>query len=61
MREKAGLTQRAIGQRVRRPYSWVYNCETGNRRVDLREFCDWCRACGVNPQAGLRRLLRKEL
>jgi transcriptional regulator with XRE-family HTH domain len=58
LREDAGLTQREIGKRLRRPQSWVYNCESGNRRVDLAEFCEWCRACQVDPTAGLRRFLR---
>jgi len=35
MREKAGLTQREIGKRLNKPQSWVYNCETANRRVDI--------------------------
>lgn len=60
LREKAGLTQRELGKRLRRPHSWIYNCETGNRRVDLTEFCDWCLACNVSPRTGLRRFLKNE-
>ena len=56
IREDAGLTQRQIGHKLDRPQSWVYNCETGNRRVDVAEFCDWCIACGVSPPHALRRL-----
>jgi transcriptional regulator with XRE-family HTH domain len=56
LREEAGLTQRQIGDKLKRPQSWVYNCETGNRRVDVAEFCDWCRACGVAPVNAIRRL-----
>ena len=58
LRTDAGLTQRHVGERIGRPQSWVHNCETGNRRVDIAEFCDWCRACGVEPEAAFRRLLR---
>lgn len=57
MRRNAGLTQRALGKRLRKPQSWVYNCETGNRRVDLAEFCEWCKACGASPITGVRRFL----
>jgi transcriptional regulator with XRE-family HTH domain len=57
LREEAELTQRELGARLRRPQSWIYNCETGNRRVDLAEFCDWCQGCGVDPSAALRRFL----
>ena len=56
LREDAGLTQRAIGAILKRPQSWVYDCETGNRRVDVAEFCDWCRACGTEPSDALNQL-----
>jgi transcriptional regulator with XRE-family HTH domain len=55
-REEAGLTQRQIGLILGRPQSWVYNCETANRRVDVAEFCRWCLACGVPPVNAIRRL-----
>lgn len=60
LREEAGLTQRHIGKALQRPQSWVFNCETGNRRVDVAEFCDWCRACNTEPANALRRLERGE-
>ena len=49
LREAAGLTQRELGARLRRPQSWVYNCESSNRRVDVAEFARWCEACDVDP------------
>lgn len=58
IREEAGLVQRALGSALRKPQSWIYNCETGNRRVDVAEFCAWCRACNVDPVIALRRFLR---
>jgi transcriptional regulator with XRE-family HTH domain len=58
LREEAGLTQRDIGEIMGKPQSWVYNCETGNRRVDVAEFCDWCRACNIPPANAIRRLDR---
>ncbi len=57
VREAAGLTQRALGDRLGRPQSWVYNCETANRRVDVMEFAAWCRACGVDPVDSFTHLL----
>lgn len=59
MREEAGLTTRQLASRVRRPQSWVYKSENAERRVDVAEFCLWCQGCGVDPAAGIRRLLRK--
>jgi len=40
LREDADLTQRQLGKKLSRPQSWVYNCETANRRVDIGEFID---------------------
>lgn len=58
IREEAGLTQRDLGVLLKKPQSWVYNCETANRRVDVTEFIFWCHACDVKPQVGLRRIMR---
>lgn len=58
MREEAHLTQRELGKRMAKPQSWVYNCETANRRVDLAEFVAWCQACGVKPLDGMKRFLK---
>jgi hypothetical protein len=57
LREEAGLTQRDLGATLGRPQSWVYNCESGNRRVDVTEFVAWVRACGADPAVALGRLL----
>ena len=59
MREKAGLTQREIGKRLKKPQSYVYNCETANRRVDITEFIAWAEACGINPQKAFAELLKE--
>jgi hypothetical protein len=57
MREKAGLTQRELGKRLRKPQSWVYNCETANRRLDVTEFVAWARACDLDPRTAFDRFL----
>ena len=59
LREKAGLTQRQIGKRLNKPQSWVYNCETANRRVDITEFIAWAKACEINPKTAFTRLLKE--
>lgn len=59
LREEAGLTQRDLGARLKKAQSWIYNCETGNRRVDIAEFIDWCEACGVRPATALKRLMAR--
>jgi hypothetical protein len=57
MREEAGLVQRALGKRLRKPQSYIYNCETGNRRVDVAEFVAWAKASKVDPLDAFRRFL----
>jgi transcriptional regulator with XRE-family HTH domain len=59
-REAAELSQRDLGAKLGKPQSWIYNCETGARRVDLAEFVAWCRACQLDPVLGLKRFLRTE-
>jgi hypothetical protein len=57
LRDEAGLTQRELGTRLKKPQSWVYNCESANRRVDVPEFIAWARACGLDPAAAFARFL----
>ena len=58
LRENAGLTQRQIGKMLGKPQSYIHNCETANRRVDVAEFIAWSRACGVNPKTAFSNLLK---
>ena len=58
MRENAGLTQRDLGARIGRPQSWVHNCETANRRVDVTEFIAWCEACEVRPITAFNKIIK---
>jgi transcriptional regulator with XRE-family HTH domain len=57
IREEAGFTQRDLGKRLKKPQSWIYNCETGNRRVDVTEFIAWAKACKLDPRDVLTRFL----
>jgi transcriptional regulator with XRE-family HTH domain len=59
LREAAGLTQRQLGKRLRKPQSWVHNCESANRRTDVAEFIAWARACGLDPREAFSRLLER--
>jgi hypothetical protein len=57
LREQAGLSQREMGKRLKKPQSWIFNCETANRRVDLTEFIAWVKACDADPQDAFARFL----
>jgi len=58
LRQDAGLTQRQIGKILNKPQSYIHNCETANRRVDITEFISWAKACGVNPKTAFSNLLK---
>jgi len=59
LREQAGLTQRDLAERIKKPQSWVARCETAARRVDVAEWVEWCFACGVNTQIALEDLVKR--
>lgn len=46
-REDQGIGQQELGARLGRPQSYVSKIETGERRVDLVEMLDICRALGI--------------
>jgi transcriptional regulator with XRE-family HTH domain len=57
LREEAGLTQRDLGAKMSKPQSWIYNCETANRRVDITEFINWATSCGVDAVMAFSRFV----
>jgi len=58
-REDAGLTQSDVAQHLDRPQSFVAKYEGGERRLDVLEFIDVCKAIGVNPPKLLEQFIRK--
>lgn len=56
MRTDAGLTQEELATRLRRPRTYVTKCEIGERRIDLLEWLEFCRACRCDPVLFLARL-----
>ena len=55
MREAAGLTQRALADKLQVTHVAVHKSEVGDRRVDVAEFADWSVACGVSPVQAIKR------
>ena len=49
-REQAGLTQRDLAARLRRPHSFIGRIEAGERRVDVIEFIEIARVMGLDPK-----------
>lgn len=50
-RKKAGLSQEALAQQLGRHQQFVSRYETGERRLDVVEFCDVARTLGLDPAA----------
>lgn len=42
----AGLTQEAVAEELGRPQSYVYKCESGERRVDIVELTRFAKLYG---------------
>ena len=56
-REQAGLTQRDLAARLRRPHSFIGRIEAGERRVDVIEFIEIARVMDLNPEQLFAKLL----
>ena len=58
-REKAGLTQEQLANKLGKPQSFVSKLEKCERRIDVLEFIDVCAALGLDPAAQIRKLQRQ--
>lgn len=56
-RLKAGLTQADLGAALGVAQTFVSKVERGERRVDVVEFVDICRALGADPLKVMRAVL----
>src|SRR5689334_11279947 len=59
LREGANLSQRDLAGLLKVPHSWVAKVESGERRIDLLEFCWFVSACGAEPVAVFERFAPK--
>ncbi len=55
-RKKADLTQEQVANKLRKPQSFVAKYERGERRLDVVEFVDICKAIKVNSADILGKL-----
>ena len=54
-----GLSQRALAERMNVVHSFVGKVETGDRRLDIFEFIDYCRALNWQPEEVLQSLQKE--
>ena len=56
-RSQAGLTQRDLAARLKRPHSFVGRIEAGERRVDVVEFIEIARVLDIDPKHLFAKLI----
>ncbi len=59
-REKAGLKQKELAEQLGQTQSFISKWESGQRRIDVLQVCDFCDVVGISLERFLRKL-RKEL
>lgn len=55
-REKAGLTQQQLAERLSKPQSYIAKYEGGERRIDVVEFISIARALNFDPARAVREV-----
>lgn len=58
-RKAAGLTQRQLADRLRRPQNFVGRVETEQRRLDFIELLAWLKACDVDAEEAVLALAKR--
>jgi len=58
MRNKAGLTQRQLADRIGQAQWWVARSESGSRRVVVAEFIGFCIGCRMATGTALTELMK---
>lgn len=55
-RQSKRLTQAEIATRLKKPQSFVSKYESGERRLDVVEFLEVCRALSIKPNSILNKI-----
>ncbi len=58
-REKAGLTQQQLADRLGKPQSFISKYEGGERRIDVIEFIAIAEALNMDPSRAIRDVRSK--
>jgi transcriptional regulator with XRE-family HTH domain len=58
-REKAGLRQADVAERLKKPQSFVSKYESGERRLDVLELLDVCEVIGLTLSTFSKKLERR--
>ncbi|MDP8079292.1 MULTISPECIES: helix-turn-helix domain-containing protein [Phocoenobacter] len=55
-RKRLGLSQRALAEKMGVVYSLIGKIETGDRRLDIIEFIQYCEVLELDPQIIIDKL-----
>jgi transcriptional regulator with XRE-family HTH domain len=56
-RKAAGMSQREVSSRLRRPVNFSHLVESGQRSLNVCEFIDYAKAIHADPVQLLRRIM----
>ena len=56
--ENAGLSQRKLAKRLHRAHSFVGKIESGERQLNVLEFCEYVDLLGADPADLLRSVVK---
>jgi transcriptional regulator with XRE-family HTH domain len=59
-RLERGLTVRDAAELIDEPFQFVSKIETGQRRLTVHEFVQYCEALQIDPIEGIQKLLKKK-
>lgn len=60
IRKQNNVTQIQLAERLGKPQSYIAKVETLERKLDIVEFVDWCKAIGADPTVLIRECLLSE-
>ena len=55
-REKQNLTMRDVAELINKPHQFINKIESGERKLDVYEFVQYCKALELDPVDGINLL-----
>lgn len=57
-RTNAGITQRGLAARLGRAHSFIGKIESGERQLNVLEFCELADALGIDPRELFAKIVK---